>query len=66
MRTILIAQMAATFGVMNRDAVRQVEMNRAWVLPDLEASKLWDIAVCTVVFVDSVVYLDTMQLLLCR
>ncbi|XP_065186370.1 uncharacterized protein LOC135817172 [Sycon ciliatum] len=44
MRTILIAQMAATFGAMNRDAVRQVEINRAWVLPDLEASKLWDIA----------------------
>lgn len=40
MRTILIAQMAATYNSLNRDAVHQLELNRSWVLPSLEQTSL--------------------------
>ena len=42
MRTILIAHMAATFGALNRDAVHQLELSRAWILPGLESGLIWD------------------------
>ncbi|XP_065197851.1 uncharacterized protein LOC135829376 [Sycon ciliatum] len=42
MRTILIAQMAATYNTLNRDAVHQLEINRSWVLPSLEQASLFN------------------------